>query len=219
MPVYVKHGEEVILLDVRNKSLAEAKAILKTNGFYYTIVDTVEALDLPSWTVIDQQPGPGLTVKKGKVVRLIVSVAEKYFPMPKLVGKVLKAALLELEHAKLPVDSVIYDYSLDKPEGVITQQSVEAGFMVLVNTPLVLHVSKGLPPRQFEVPELFALSLEVAKRRIREAGLRVGNIREIPNRELLPYTVIGQSPAAGELFDQQVSVNLEVTITDIEGEQ
>ena len=215
MPSYVGHGKEVIMPNVCDRLLAEADAILRIGGFAVDVIDTVENFELPSWTVIDQQPPPGKSVKEGRVVRLVVTASEFYFQMPNLVGKVLKAAKIELDHLKLPIDLVEYRFSPDKPEEVVSWQSIEPGFMVCVNTPISLTVSKGSPPKQLEVPDLFALNLEKAKRLIQKSGFKLGTIREIPNNDLAPYTVIGQSPEAGVRKDKPVSIDLEVTISVI----
>lgn len=218
MPLYIRHGEKFIMMDVRQKQFGEAKAILAMNGLEVEVVDTVDNSDLLPGTVVDQQPPPGYDVKKGRVIRLVVTGGEKYFQMPNLVGKVLKAAGLEMDHYKLVVDSVIYQYSTDKPKGVVSEQSVPQGVMISSNELVILTVSKGQPPRQLEVPDLFGLNLEGAKRAIRKSGFRMGMIRYIPNPELNPYTVIGQEPKKGELRDKPVTIDLEVTTTDVKQE-
>ncbi len=218
MPLYIRHGKESILMDIRQKQFGEAKAILTMNGFEVEVIDTVDNSDLPPGTVVDQQPPAGYDVKKGRVIRLVITGGEKYFQMPNLVGKVLKAAMLEMDHYKLVIDSVIYQYSLDKPKGVVSEQSIQQGVMVSSNEPVVLTVSKGQPPRKLEVPDLIGLGLEGAKQAIRKSGFRMGMIRYIPNPELTPYTVIGQEPEKGELRDKPVTIDLDVTTTDVKQE-
>ena len=216
MPVYVSHGTETQLFDVRDKQYTEAEALLRMNGFNIDVIDTVENVDLPSWTVIDQYPLPGRKVKKGREIKIVVSIAEKYFVMRNQVGKVQKAALMELERLKLPVDSIAYSFSVDKPEGVVVDQSIRSGFMVCINTPVMLTVSKGPPERQYEVPDLVGLNFETAKRLIKESDCILGSVREIPNDDFAPYTVIGQNPDAGTLTANPISVDLEVTTVSME---
>lgn len=218
MPLYVRHGQEIELLDVRYKPLTEAKSVLFRNGFDAEVIDTVENSDFPSQTVIDQQPPPGYLVKKGRIIKLIISSGERYFPMPKLIGKVLKAANLDLERYGLVVDSVFYAFSSDKPVGVVSEQSISQGRMVSSNTHVSLTVSKGAPDKQLEVPDLFGLNLDEAKKIIRKSGHRIGTIRYIQNPDLTPYTVIGQKPEGGKLLDNPTAINLDVTTLTQEGE-
>jgi serine/threonine-protein kinase len=212
MPAYVRLGKEFSLIDVRGRSLQEASKILNMVGLAVEISDSLENTDLPPETVIDQQPLPGTAVKKGRVVRLVITRGESFFPMPNFVGKVLKAANLEIERYHFYVDSISYVFSSDKPRGVIAGQSIRPGLMVSANDTISLIVSKGSPPRRLQVPDLFGLNLDEAKNIIRNEGFKMGAIRYIPNDDLVAYTVIGQDPESGKLFDNPVPINLEVTI-------
>lgn len=213
LPRYVSHGEELTMLDVRNRSYAEAKKILLDLGFKAVAIDTLENTELSPETVVDQQPSPGAAVKRGRVVRLVITSGERFFPMPNLVGKVLKAAQLELDRHHLDVGSISEEFSSDKPRGVVTRQSIRPGLMVSSRDMLELVVSKGSPPSQLEVPDLFGMNLEEAKAAIRKTGFKIGTIRYISNDELVAYTVIGQHPEWGTLLDNPIAINLEVTIT------
>lgn len=211
MPIYVRHGKEIKLLDVRKRSAKQAKSALEDSGFEVEIVDTVEVSGVPQGVVIDQQPAPGTLVKAGRVVRLIVTGGKKYFPMPNLVGQVYKAATLALEHSRLELAEVEYVFSSDKPEGVVCEQSVIPGSMVSAGTPVSLKVSKGKPERQYTVPQVVGLSLNDARQELRQAGLRVGIIRYVPNADLNPHTVIDQTPKPGRIYDNPIMVDLQVT--------
>jgi len=212
LPWYVSHDKELTMVDVRDSSYAAAKDILLKLGFQAIAVDTLENAELPPETVIDQQPSPGAAVKQGRIVRLVITSGERFFPMPNMVGKVLKAAQLELDRQHLYVGSITEEFSSDKPRGVITRQSIRPRLMVSSKDTLELVVSKGPPPSQLEVPDLFGMNLDEAKAAIRNAGFKVGTIRYIPNDELVAYTVIRQNPEWGTLLDNPVSINLEVTI-------
>jgi serine/threonine-protein kinase len=212
MPIYVRHGKEEKLPDVRKRSAIKAKEVLEDRGFEVEIVDTVEVSGVPQGIVIDQQPAPGTLVKVGRVVRLMVTGGRKYFPMPNLVGQVYKAAALTLEHARLELAEVEYVFSSDKPEGVVCEQSVLPGSMVSAGTPVSLKVSKGKPEHQYTVPRVVGMSLNDAKQEIRQAGLKVGLIRYVPNADLNPHTVIDQTPKPGRIYDNPINVDLQVTV-------
>ncbi|MGC9363833.1 MAG: PASTA domain-containing protein [Fidelibacterota bacterium] len=218
MPLYVEHGEEISLVDVCGRSLDEAAIIFDMIGLHYEVIDTTHDEKYPPQTIVDQQPPAGTPVKKGRVVRLVIIGGEHFFPMPNLVGKVLKAANLELQRLHLEVADISYEYSSEKPNGVITAQSIRPRQMVSSNDSVSLVVSKGLPPRQLQVPDLFGLNLEEAKVLIRNTGFEVGSIRYITNDDLVAYTVIGQQPEFGILYDNPVAIDLEVTITSHTGD-
>jgi len=216
MPLYTRHGNEVVLLDVQKMDIERARAILRTNRFQIEVTDSVENPNMPPGIVIDQQPPPGSRVKRGRIVRLVITRGIREFPMPNLVGMALAAARLDLERNNVSIDSLIYQFSSDKPEGVIAGQSIPVDSLVKPHTGLTLTVSKGPPPHQLEVPDLFGLNLDEAKRVIRRAGFTLGTIRYIPSLDLTPFTVIGQYPEYGTLWDNPITVDLEVTTTELE---
>ncbi|MDO9548128.1 MAG: PASTA domain-containing protein [Candidatus Marinimicrobia bacterium] len=218
LPTYVGHDKEIPLVDVRGRSLDETAIILDMLGLHYEVIDSTENNDLPPQTVVDQQPPAGTLVKTDRVLRLVITSGERFFPMPNLVGKVIKAANLELQRYYLKTDSISYEFSSDKPRGVITAQSIRARQMISASDSVSLVVSKGPPPRQLEVPDLFGLNLDEAKAAIRKAGFRVGAIRYITNDDLVAYTVIGQKPEFGVLYDNAVPISLEVTIASHSGD-
>ena len=58
MPIYVRHGKEVAMIDVLKLPADKAIQILDANGFEVQVVDTIESGNLPIGIVIDQQPPP-----------------------------------------------------------------------------------------------------------------------------------------------------------------
>jgi len=216
MPYYTKQGETVELIDVRNKLYIEAKEILKRSGFTVEVVDSVKSSELPRNTIMEQQPPPGHKVKTGRVIRLVVSKGEDYFPMSNLIGMAYKAAQIEMDRLHLVVDWISYKYSLDKPEGVIIYQSIDPGKQIVSNTSITLEISKGLPPSDLEIPDLFGLNLDNAKEIIHKKGLSVGEIQYVKNSELTPFTVIGQKPEYGKLVNASTAIDLEVTVAEEE---
>ena len=219
LPLYVGHNKDIKLADVKGRSLEEAILILDMMGFHHEVIDSTENDKFPPQTVIDQQPPPGTPVKEGRMVRLIITSGKHYFPMPNLVGTVYKAAKLELQRHHLKTYSISYEYSTDKPRDVVTGQSINPKEMVSGGEVVALVISKGPPPRQLQVPDLFGMNLDEAKAEIRRAGFQMGSIRYITNDDLVAYTIIGQSPEFGTLFDNPVRINLDVTISSHSGDQ
>jgi serine/threonine-protein kinase len=213
MPLYVSQGKTITLQDVRNLSFSRAQKKLQEMGLDAVVLDSVASQDLPPYTVVEQQPMPGNPVKKGRAVFLTISKGKEYVQMPNLMGMAQKEAQLLLDQLSLKVKTTDHKYDYDKPAGTVCGQSINPGMLVAKNSSLSIWISNGPPVKTFTVPDILGYSLVAARKKIKESGLRVGNIDYIPNNDLTPLTVINQIPKAGEEVHEIISVNIEVTTT------
>jgi len=211
MPFYVSGGNSITLQDVRNMSLSRAETKLDEMELDAVVLDSVANPDLPPYTVIEQQPLPGNLVKKGRAVFLTVTKGKEYVQMPNLIGKAMQEAELILDRLSLKVKATEYKYDYDKPKGVICGQSINPGMSVAKHSSLTIWISNGPPVKIYHVPDLFGLSLTVAKQRIHRSGLELGQINYVPNEDLTPLTVIGQSPEKGTEVYKKIKIDLDVT--------
>ncbi|MBN2280554.1 MAG: PASTA domain-containing protein [Candidatus Marinimicrobia bacterium] len=211
MPFYVSQGKTITLQDVRNISLSRAQGKLAEMELDAVVLDSVSAPDLPPYTVIEQQPLPGNLVKKGRAIFLTISKGKEYVQMPNLIGKAYTEANLILDQLNLKVKTTEYKYDFDKPSGVICGQSISPGIAVAKHSSLSIWISNGPPVKIYQVPDLFGIPLSEARRRIREAGLKVGQISYVRNEELTPMTVINQSHPRGSEVYEIIQIDLEVT--------
>lgn len=72
---YTRHGEEIVIPDVRRKSFADAEALLMEKGLKVVISDTGYVRSLQPDYILEQNPVPGKTVKAGRIVYLIINSA------------------------------------------------------------------------------------------------------------------------------------------------
>ena len=213
MPFYVAQGKSITLQDVRHISFSSAQTKLHELGLDAVVLDSITAPDLPPYTVVEQQPLPGNLVKKGRAIFLTISKGREYVQMPNLMGMALKEAQLVLDHLKLKVKTTDYKFDYDKPKGAVCGQSINPGMLVAKHSSLKIWISNGPPVQTYTVPDLVGLSLTAAKKKIRAAGLKTGNIDYLPNNDLTPSTVIGQNPQKNSIFHEVIKINLEVTTT------
>ena len=83
------------------------------------------------------------------------------------------------------------------PAETVVGQTVSPGRNIRRNTVIEVIVSGG-ESAQVEVPYVIGLSLDEAQKKLLDNGLRAGAIQYRQSKSLLPNTVIGQSPPAGE---------------------
>ena len=193
MPLYTHHGAEEELPDVTEHSFVEAEKILEAKGF--RIVNDGEKYNAtyPESTVIFQNPAPYSTVKKGRRIYVTLSAGERRVRVPRIIGASERDAEFTLKQAGLVLGEAFYEYSNYYPAGVVSDQSLPEETEVVEETPVDITVSLGRLPTRFVVPDVVGKSLDTAKRMIRRAGLRVGDISYEIQESLIPETVIRQS--------------------------
>ena len=216
MPLYIRKGKTVRLIDVKNKTLDRAMLELSSEGFKSMVFDTLYTSEIDPQIVIDQYPSSGGKIKKGRTVRLKISRPEKKIFVPNLVGQSRRSSEITLRQVGLEIDTIYNEYNPDYPQGTVAWQFPKAGDYINKGLGIQLTVSQGLPPDFFQVPQLFGLSLNKAKEEIAKARLKIGKISYQQNEDLVPYTVLDQSISPGTVLDRSSQINLIISILDLQ---
>lgn len=129
--------------DLTGKSLEEAVKVLENNGLVKGKV-TYEESDEAEDTVITQSPSEGEIVDGGTKISLMLSKGQstKMLEVPDLSGMTEKEAEAALEGIGLRPGRVS-ERDADAPEGVVVEQSREAGSEVEESTRVNIVVSTG----------------------------------------------------------------------------
>ncbi|MGO0122070.1 protein kinase domain-containing protein [Desulfothermobacter acidiphilus] len=134
--------------DVRNRTLAEAEALLRAEGFVVGRT-TWSYNPQASGTVIDQDPLPGVSRPKGSQVNLVVSQGPEKPPqaVPDVRGQSLESATSQLQAAGFTVDpQVLHASSNEYLPGFVCAQQPAAGTLLPPGGKVQLTVSDGPGP-------------------------------------------------------------------------
>ncbi|MGH7658569.1 MAG: PASTA domain-containing protein, partial [Gemmatimonadales bacterium] len=172
---------------------AEAEDNLSDAGFRARFSESMSDPERSAGRIVWQDPAPGTVLPGGSTVRLTPSSGPSLVALPDLVGMAAteaKRILATLGLQGVAEDSVAS--SMDR--GVIVATRPGAGSARAPGSRIEMVVSLGR--RQAEVPDLTGLSLGEARRRLADAGFRVGNVRSgtVSQSEAM---VIQQFPSAG----------------------
>ena len=214
MPFYTKHGEAFELPDVTNLTFREAEKILNDGGFRPILDTLVYSMSVPDSHVISQNPQPGVIVKSNRRTYLTISRGEKWIRAPKVVGISERAAENRIRQYDLILGDVHFDFSFIHPKGVVSEQSIPVGDSVMVGDTIHIQISLGKTPDNLTVPNLIGKSFEEAKDILIESGFLVGLITYQTSDDLLPNTVIQQTPLAESVVD--VGTLVDLTLSQIE---
>jgi len=165
---------------------------------------TERASTAASGTVIEQNPKPYSKIRIGSPIDLVISKIWEV-EVPNLIGMQKSEAIEAITASNLTVGEITEETS-DSPPGIVISQSITAGTVVEIETPIDLVVAK---PKLVKVPNVIGKNLEDAEKIIKEAKLKIGEIKEKESEEP-QKTVIEQNPETGKEVPINSTVDLVV---------
>ena len=216
MPIYIRKGNSIRLINVRGKILDRGINELKISGFNGVVFDTVYTSNIESQTIIDQYPPSGQKVKKGRTIRLKIARPEKMIDVPSLVGQSKRSAEIKIQQLGLKIDTIYVEYNPDYPKGTVAWQFPKSGDQIRKGFGLQITISEGLPPDFYQVPQLFGLSLNNAKKKLDNSRLKLGKVTYQQNEDLVPYTVLDQSISPGTVLSKSSQINVIVSVLNLQ---
>ncbi len=209
MPWYV-NSPDVIIPNVIGEEITEAENKLKSENLNPVINDTIFDTRYPVGKIIIQTPKAGKIVKEGRKIYLVISGGISYVETPKLIGKSLRDAKLNLERVGLKLGR-IDEVPSNNPADMIIAQEIPPGTKIKKGEEINISISIGEVEGNIEVPNLIGQSLSEAKIMLSNLGLTVGRINYQPSFTLLSNTVIDQYPSSGQKLKAGDKVDLFVT--------
>jgi len=200
MPGYTNYYEGLTVPDLTRVTLDEAEAQLTSIGLRYEVADRRANSAFPANYVIDQQPAANTIVKPNRKIYLTVNTEVKpVVVVPNVVSLGIRNAQIQLQNYGLELGSTSYESSRFK--NVILRQSIPEGDTVAKGTTIDLVVSDGLGSKIVTIPEIIGLRLPQAQLKLREAGLRLGEIRFRPIKDVPPNTVLDFTPKVAQIVE------------------
>jgi beta-lactam-binding protein with PASTA domain len=204
-------GREVEVPAVIGKTEAEAGQILEDNRLILKVSSKRFSSDIPEGHVIDQIPPSGTRLKSNRSVRVLVSLGERRFAVPNLLGTSLRAAQLMLTQRRLTVGNTLYAHTPVGDASTVAYQSPTPGTLEGSDPSVNILISLGPPAESFIMPDLIGKPAELVMSRARNEGFRIGrvNYRNYPGVE--PGVIIQQKPQAGYRLPKSEMILLDVS--------
>ena len=98
-------GREVAVPDLAGKTEAEAQDILNKSGLALKVSSKQFSAKVPEGHVLEQIPAKGTQLKTSRTVKVLLSLGNRRFAVPNLLGTSLRAAQLMLNQRRLTVGS------------------------------------------------------------------------------------------------------------------
>ena len=201
LPFTTNHGEAITVPDLKKKSVEDLDDFLGDRDLRYE-VDCTFVTNVPPLTIISQYPLPGSKVKEGrKIYVTVVSRTAPLIKMPKLTDMTHRSAQMLLKSVGLEEGNI--SYVPDMAQNAVLRQlytgkEILPGQPIAKGTKIDLELGEGLGTAQFETPSGIGMPLDEAKIAIVGAGLKVGQVMEVPAEEgQAAGSIVRQNPDAG----------------------
>ena len=203
-------SNEIEVPDLIGLDLEAASEKVKPMELRLQVVDQRNDPATPSGKVLEQMPRAGSSVRRGRKVKLVVSLGGEVLAVPNLIGQATRAVEIELrQQGFVPGDQARVKASGTRPGAVISQVP-PPDTPAVPSTRVHRLVSDGPPEASWVMPDLTGLSRTAAERWIDLCGLRVGPVRRVPAQGRSAGSVVGQLPLAGYPVRSREIVELSV---------
>jgi serine/threonine-protein kinase len=195
----------VIVPKVAGKPVADAKQLLRKNGFEVEIEQRASD-SVPDGKVIGSNPSQGTSVAPGSTVKLIVSTGVKTVVVPNVLGLDRVTATSQLRKAGFVVNANPRDS--DEPEDQVLEQDPSAGEEVEEGSEITIIYSSGVGTITLE--DFVGQKSSYAERKLQNEGLSVSIVKQDTEESSEDGIVLNQAPSAGTKMSPGGRVTLTV---------
>jgi eukaryotic-like serine/threonine-protein kinase len=163
---------------------------------------------IPAGHVLGQDPGPGVTARRQRSLRLWVSSGPRIVVAPNLIGESERAAQIRLTQEGVTAATVSEIRDRDYPPDVVIAQDPPPQSRT---SEVRLLVNRGEDRATYVMPDLIGVNGARAADLLRGKGFRVSIVAQQSSPGIPPGVVIRQLPAGGYQVHPGDSISLEVS--------
>jgi serine/threonine-protein kinase len=192
-----QRASEVEVPALVGMSRDEARERARGASLVLDVADERNDPRVASGHVLEQMPPAGSSVRRGRKVKVVLSLGDRVLAVPDLVGRPARALDIELRAAGFAGGDESRAYSYTAPAGIVLAQVPPAGTPALPSTRIHRLVSEGPPPVRWVMPDLTGRPRAQAEQWIELNGFRRGAVREVRAAGRAAGTVVGHQPLPG----------------------
>ena len=147
--------------------------------------------------IVEQEPKPGMTVKKGKEITVTYNAPQSEKAVPVTGGQTEDDARNILKKAGFYTIETVTVYSDSVDEGLVVRSYPAEGIVSMTGDTVYLYVSGDQKDKRITVPYLIDSNIDDAVKQLEDLGFNVSK-KEVES-EKSRGTVVYQSPVAGSL--------------------
>jgi len=204
-------GREVAVPDLQNKTEAEAKQLLESKGLVFRVAQSQFTPGVPEGRIVEQIPPAGTHLKTSRSVKVLISLGDRKYPVPNLIGDSERAARLTLGETKLTLGAIDKAHTSDGGMWTVVYQSPPPDSVGGTDPKVNILISLGPLEEYYIMPDLVGKPIDSVMARARMEGFKLAkpNLRSYPG--IAPGVVIQQKPQAGYRLSKNDSILLDVS--------
>lgn len=202
--LYISRGIEYVKVpDLAGKEGEKAGTLLKEARLKIAESSEEYSDEVEKGKIIATAPEAGTSLRHHSGVKVIVSKGKEPITLPDFAGKSEEEVAKTLSDLKLKMDKTT-EFSDSVPRGQIIGQEPAAGTTLYHGDQVKVRVSQG--PEMVEVPNVTALNMGQAKKKLTDLGFQVQVQKQLLG--IAPNRVYSQSPGGGTKLKRGSTVTL-----------
>jgi serine/threonine-protein kinase len=188
---------EVSVPDFVGFEVKEAEKLAAENGLKLNVKKHEPDENVQPGGVLSQVPKPGMIVRKGRVVDIVLSLGIETVIVPDLAGKTLIEAEILLDQAGLEKGDVYSESNKNVPKDYIIRQKPTPNTKIQKGAKVDIYRSLG--PEYVEVPNFIGSSLMKVQSELASLGLVFDNSLIYKSSPYAKGNILDQKPLPGEV--------------------
>ena len=188
---------EVQVPDLTGMTLEAASRQVASQELVLQVVDQRNDLAIPSGRILQQAPPAEVSVRRGRKIKLVMSLGGKVLAVPDLVGQASRTVEIELKQGGFVPGDETRIFSASVPTGNVIAQVPEPETPAVPASRVHRLVSTGREIRLWVMPDLTGLDRPSAEDWLLKNGFRRGAVRRVSMSGRRSGHVVGQLPLPG----------------------
>ena len=198
---------EIAVPDVKNMTVVEAQKLLEEKDFKVELEEKYgDPAQFKPGTVMEQSPKAGEKRKQRSLIILTICKGAELKGVPEVVGMSLSKAENTLLNAGFKVGKLTKKHVEGQRIGAVLAQSPKAMDKAPKGSGIDLVINEGDKP----VPNLIGKPIDEAKRLLEQAGLKLGEVKEVNDHSAVKNVVLASNPNAGTKIGAGDAVSISV---------
>ncbi|MDU2574603.1 MAG: Stk1 family PASTA domain-containing Ser/Thr kinase [Finegoldia magna] len=207
---YINKNKQDLVLVPALTGLTENEALnkAKANNLIAVVSEYKTESNVEPGKVLEQDPESSTEVKKGTIIKLVVSKGEEQVSVPNLSNMTIENAKIQLSKLGLEIGEITKENSDNFEAGKIMQQHPDAGTSINKDSKVDVVISLGKKEELVEMVDLIGTDISQASNKLKSIGLNIGNIEKKFSNSYDTNQVIWQQYDAGKKLKKDSSIDV-----------